>query len=286
MILWIASYPKSGNTWLRTLLSAYYYSNDGAYNQNLLKNIGQFPEKRFFEDFDHNPEIVGDTTRFWIKAQEKINKDKKFKFFKTHNIFGAVNNHKFTNKENTAGCIYIVRDPRNIITSLKNHYELDDEGALKWMTNEKKFIYDVHKVKQYGYSDFQFISSWATNYKSWKIQKEIPIKIIRYEDLLKETFVVFKDIVEFINKTLNIKAKIDKKKLKNSVQSTFFDKLKKEEKNKGFVEAVPSIEDKKKIPFFYLGPDNDWRKILSKDKKFELTDLFKNDLKELGYEQV
>ena len=43
---------------------------------------------------------------------------------------------------------------------------------------------------------------------------------------------------------------------------------------------------KKKIPFFYLGPDNDWRKILSKDKKFELTDLFKNDLKELGYEQV
>ena len=49
---------------------------------------------------------------------------------------------------------------------------------------------------------------------------------------------------------------------------------------------MPSIEDKKKIPFFYLGPDNDWRKILSKDKKFELTDLFKNDLKELGYEQV
>jgi len=48
MLLWIASYPKSGNTWLRTLLSAYYYSNDGVYNQNLLKNIGQFPEKKTF----------------------------------------------------------------------------------------------------------------------------------------------------------------------------------------------------------------------------------------------
>ena len=43
MILWIASYPKSGNTWLRTLLSDYYYSADGVFDQNILKNIGQFP---------------------------------------------------------------------------------------------------------------------------------------------------------------------------------------------------------------------------------------------------
>uniref|UniRef100_UPI0040497E6C sulfotransferase domain-containing protein n=1 Tax=Candidatus Pelagibacter sp. TaxID=2024849 RepID=UPI0040497E6C len=123
MILWIASYPKSGNTWLRTLLSAYYYSNDGVYNQNLLKNIGQFPEKRHFVGFDYNLREVADTARFWLKSQEKINEDKKLKFFKTHNIFGTVNDCKFTNKENSIGCIYIVRDPRNVITSLKNHYE-------------------------------------------------------------------------------------------------------------------------------------------------------------------
>ena len=50
MIFWIASYPKSGNTWLRTLISAYYYSKDGIYNENLIKNIGQFPEKKHFQD--------------------------------------------------------------------------------------------------------------------------------------------------------------------------------------------------------------------------------------------
>ena len=55
MIFWIASYPKSGNTWLRTLISAYYYSKDGVFNQNILKNIGQFPEKRHFVSFDYNP---------------------------------------------------------------------------------------------------------------------------------------------------------------------------------------------------------------------------------------
>ena len=284
MILWIASYPKSGNTWLRSLLSAYHSSENGVFNQAILKNIGQFPEKRHFTSFDYNSKDVTDTTRFWIKAQEKINEDKKLRFFKTHNIFGAVNNHKFTNKKNSAGCIYIVRDPRNVITSLKNHYEMSYEESLKWMTNSKKFIYDVENVKKDGYSDFQFISSWSTNYKSWKIQKEIPVKIIRYEDLLKETYVVFKEIIEFTNKILNIKKKIDRNKIKNSVRSTFFDKLKNEEKLNGFIEAVSSKKNKKKIPFFYLGPDNDWRKILDKDQQSEFTDIFKEDLKEFGYD--
>ncbi|MDB2601498.1 sulfotransferase domain-containing protein [Candidatus Pelagibacter ubique] len=283
MIFWIASYPKSGNTWLRALISAYYYSKDGVFNQNILKNIGQFPEKKYLTGFNHNPNEVGDTAKFWIKAQEKINEDKKIRFFKTHNIFGAVNNSKFSNKQNSAGCIYIVRDPRNVITSIKNHYELDDNEALKWMINPKKFIYDVERVEQYGYSDFQFISSWSMNNKSWRVQKEIPIKIIRYEDLLKETYNVFKDVIEFINKTLHIKDKINKEKLKNSVRSTFFDKLKNDEKNNGFVEAVPSKISKEKIPFFNLGPDNDWKKILDKDQQIKLTDMFQGDLIELGY---
>ena len=283
MIFWIASYPKSGNTWLRALISAYFYSKDGVFNQNILKNIGQFPEKKYLTGFNHNPNEVGDTAKFWIKAQEKINEDKKLRFFKTHNIFGAVNNSKFSNKQNSAGCIYIVRDPRNVITSIKNHYELDDNEALKWMINPKKFIYDVERVEQYGYSDFQFISSWSMNNKSWRVQKEIPIKIIRYEDLLKETYNVFKDVIEFINKTLHIKDKINKEKLKNSVRSTFFDKLKNDEKNNGFVEAVPSKISKEKIPFFNLGPDNDWKKILDKDQQIKLTDMFQGDLIELGY---
>jgi hypothetical protein len=284
MIFWIASYPKSGNTWLRTLISAYYYSKDGIFNQSILEKIGQFPEKRYFVDFNYDPGNVTDTAKFWIKSQEKINKDKKIRFFKTHNIFGKVNDYDFTNKDNSAGCIYIVRDPRNVITSLENHYEMHHEEALKWITNLNKYIYDVHKMKEDGYSNFQFISSWSMNYKSWNIQKKIPIKIIKYEDLLKETFVVFKDIVEFVNKTLNIKEKIDIDKLKNSVISTNFNKLKNDEKNNGFIEAVLSKKNKEKIPFFNLGPDNDWRKILDKDQQSKLTDIFKEDLIELGYE--
>ena len=284
MIFWIASYPKSGNTWLRALISAYYYSKDGIFNQSILKNIGQFPEKRHFVDFNYDSGNVTDTAKLWIKSQEKINKDKKIRFFKTHNTFGKVNNCDFTNKDNSAGCIYIVRDPRNVITSLENHYEMNHEEALKWITNLNKYIYDVHKIKEDGYSNFQFISSWSMNYKSWRVQKKIPIKIIQYEDLLKETYVVFKDIIEFINKTLNIKEQVNRDKLKNSVNSTHFNKLKSDEKKNGFVEAVPSKKNEEKIPFFNLGPDNDWRKILDKNQQSNLTKIFKEDLIKLGYE--
>ena len=283
MIFWIASYPKSGNTWLRALISSYYYSEDGVFHEKIIKNIGQFPEKKHFTSFNYDPKVVTDTTRFWIKAQEKINEDKKLRFFKTHNVFGSLNNQNFTNKENSIGCIYIIRDPRNIITSLKNHYELDDDSALKWMTRENNFIYDVEKLDRDGYSDFQFISSWVTNYKSWKVQKKIPIKIIKYEDLLNKTYAVFMDVVKFINETTNNKEKISKDKLKNSVNSTLFDKLKNNEEKYGFSEAIQSKKENKKIPFFHLGPKNDWRRILDEDFKKKLNNVFEKNLIELSY---
>ena len=283
MIFWIASYPKSGNTWLRALLSSYYYTKDGKYDQSFIKKIGQFPEKRHFKNFEYNKDIVTDTSKYWIKAQEKINLDNSLRFFKTHNSFGKLNNNQFTDEKNSIGGIYIIRDPRNVITSLKNHYELNDDQALEWMMNEKNFIYDVVNFEKDGYSDFQFISSWSMNYKSWKIQSKIPIKIIKYEDLLSETFVVFKDIIKFINKITFNKEKINIDKLKNSVSSTFFDKLKDDEKKNGFSESIISKKNKKKIPFFYLGPKNDWKKILPEKLQTKISDSFKNEFKELGY---
>lgn len=281
MIIWLASYPKSGNTWLRTLISSYYYSSDGFYKHELIKQIGQFPEKKYFESFEYDPKSVIGTSNFWIKAQEKINRDKKLRFLKTHNVFGKINNNPFTSKENSIGCIYIVRDPRNVITSLSNHYELDYEKSLEWMTNHKKYIYDNRGENDYG--NFQFISSWSNNYKSWKIQKDVPIKIIRYEDLLEKTYEVTKDIIRFINETSKIQVKIDIKKLKNSVNSTLFVKLKKLEKNNGFSEAIFSKKKNKMIPFFNLGPDNNWKNILNKSFADKLCNIFAEDLLELGY---
>ena len=281
MIFWIASYPKSGNTWLRSLLSSYYYSQDGFFDQELLIQIGQFPEKKYFTGFDYDSSIITDTSKFWISAQDRINQDKKFRFFKTHNVLGSINGNKFTDLNNTVGCVYIIRDPRNVVTSLKNHYEIKDEEALKFMINEKKFIYDYQSKNDYG--DFQFISSWEKNYQSWNNQSMFPVKFIKYENLYNNTFNVFRDLIEFIEKITNGKNNFDKKKAQNAVQSCSFEKLKSIEKKDGFSESILSKNESKKIPFFHLGPENNWRKIFNKEFQNELNMIFSKNLKELDY---
>ncbi len=281
MIFWIASYPKSGNTWIRAIISSYYYSKDGIFSENLIKNIGQFPEKIHFRGFNYKKDNVVDTTKYWIKAQERINKDKKIKFFKTHNCLSSINNHNFTNRENTIAAIYIVRDPRNLITSLKNHYELNYDQALNFMTSENKFIYDYREKNDY--SDFQFISSWERNLISWKSQDMFPVKIIRYEDLLDKTYFISESLINFINKVSNNKKGINRQKLKNSINSTSFKKLKNYENKYGFSEAVKSKNFNKFIPFFHLGPDNDWKKLLDLKLQKKLNTVFNKSLKSFSY---
>ena len=281
MIIWIASYPKSGNTWLRSLISSYYFSKKGFFDQNNLKLVDQFPEKKYLKDFKYKKEIPGETAKYWIEAQNKINSEKKIRFFKTHNFLGSFNNYEFTNKQNTLGAIYIVRDPRNVITSLKNHYDINYDDALNFIKSERKFIYDFNKENDY--SDFQIISSWENNYQSWKNNKVFPIKFIRYEDLEKETFKVFKNIIEFFGSIGGDKKPFERKKAINAINSTSFETLKNLEKNKGFVEQVLSINDKKKIPFFYLGPKNNWKKILKKDIQQNIEKNFNQSLKDLNY---
>ena len=281
MIFWIASYPKSGNTWLRALLSSYYYSEDGIFNENLLQNIAQFPEKIHFSDFNYDRKIVTDTSKLWIKAQEKINRNNKLNYFKTHNILGSINNSNFTNKKNTAGAIYIVRDPRNVLTSIQNHYELSKDEALKFMLSEKKYIHNYH-VKD-DFSDFQFISSWEKNYKSWINQKIFPVKLIRYEDLAIKTLEIFIEIIEFITTIAKEKNVLNKFKAHNCVETTNFENMKNLEKNNGFIESVLSKNDSQKIPFFHLGPKNDWKSMFDKNYQEKLNIVFENNLKELDY---
>ncbi len=283
MIFWIASYPKNGNTWLRSILSAYYFTNDGNFtNDKILKNIPQFPEKKYFDDFDYDKSDPVSTTRFWIRAQELINKDKKIRFFKTHNVYGSLNNYEFSNYNNSIGAVYIIRDPRNVLTSLTNHFEMEKEEALNFMLNEKKFTYDYFKNNDF--SDFQFIGSWEKNYKSWINNKDFPVKLIKYEDLMNETFHVVKDLINFINKNCKIDDNFDKSRAQAAIESTTFEKLKKIEKKFGFSESIKSKNQvNKKVPFFNLGPSNNWQKIFDTNFANKLNVIFRESLQELHY---
>ena len=98
MIIWLASYPKSGNTFLRSLLASYFYSENGDFEFEQLKKIEQFPVNENFEKIGININDKFEVAKNYIKAQEEINKTKKLSFWK-------VGGHKHT--QNLASWLHI-----------------------------------------------------------------------------------------------------------------------------------------------------------------------------------
>jgi len=280
MIIWISSYPKSGNTWLRSLISNYFFSKDGNFNFELIKQIDSFPSSRFFRNYKDKFEKPEDTSKYWIKEQEKINSLNKIFFLKTHNALCKINGNKFTDQNNTLAAIYLVRDPRNVITSIANHYQITTRNAFDFMKDKNRGIIEREGNR---YTGFQPLFSWDLHLKSWTENTLYPSLIIKYEDLIIDTASVFKKVLEFIKKISNSKNNIDKQKLLKCVENCKFSNLKMMEREKGFDESVVDKKTGDKIAFFNLGEKNNFEDILEKDLINEMNDYFKYQLKKYKY---
>ena len=281
MIIWLASYPKSGNTWLRSLLASYYFSKDGSFDFKLLDNIDQFPSTQFFRDKKDTFLAPEDTSNLWLSEQEKITQDNKIRFLKTHNALCKINSNSFTNEKNTLAGIYIIRDPRNIVTSLANHYQVDVNKAFDFMKDEKKAL--IEKVNE-RYLGFVPILSWVLHQESWIKCTKFPVLTIRYEDLQLETFQTLLKVIKFINKLSNLENLINETKAKKSIISCEFEKLKKLENKNGFSEAMVDKKTKKKISFFNLGRKNDYKRLLQTNLIDEMSSLYNQQIKKFNYE--
>ena len=280
MIIWLASYPKSGNTLLRTILSAYLYTDNGNFKFELLDYIKQFPAKIWFKKLGVDIENNFEVEKNYIQAQKLINSYNSNNILKTHSSYQLNYHYKFTDFENTLGAIYVVRDPRNVVTSFSNHFQMTQEQSLEKMLSSS-FETKILGVKN---DTPVFIGSWSSNYNSWK-SEELKDKclLIRYEDLINKKKETIIKILEFIAKLSRIKLKLNEKKLENTLKTTDFNYLKKLEKEKGFIEAIIDSKTGKRINFFNLGPKNEWKNLLKDNIRKKIEDLFKQEMIELEY---
>jgi len=283
MIVWLASYPKSGNTLIRSMLAAYFFSKDGIYNFDLIKNIKQFPKTSLFEKMAINIRNEREIVKNYIAAQETFNKKNSIQFLKTHSYLFDIEGHRFTDLKNSLGVIYIVRDPRNVVTSWANFANISIEKAADKLINTTRMggnIYSFDKNDQI----IVYTGNWSSHYRSWKSFKyQDRYLLIKYEDLINNRDFIFKKILKFLYKLKNTKFIINQKKFKNVIETTDFHKMKEIEEQKGFFEGKVNLQTGKRIPFFNLGPKNDWKKLLNIETKKNIEEAFKKEMVELGY---
>ncbi len=282
MIIWIASYPKCGNTWVRSFISALLYTEDGKFTFKNLESIPQYPIRHQFSGFLEDFSDINSIKKNWITTQTKMNLDNKVKFLKTHHVNCKIDNHAFTNFDNTLGVIYIVRDPRNVLTSLINHYSLNNQlEAKKFLFEEKNWLGFKKENNKIQLTRFPtLISSWKTNYNSWKNTSK-NLLLIKYENLISNPELEFSKLTNYLENIINIK--FDKNKIENAINSTSFETLKNKELKEGFIEGAKDKTNDGKKRFFNLGPENNWKNLVKKEIVDEVEKNFEIEMKELNY---
>ena len=276
MISWIASYPKSGNTFIRSFLASYLFSDTGKFDFDLLYNILQFPSLKFSKTDLFSKK---DAAQNWIYNQNFFfnNKDT---FLKTHNTLIEFEGYKFTSPKQTKGAIYIVRDPRNVVLSMSHHYSLTYEESFEKMINNEASL--LEKTFNNDHSNFTFLGSWSNHYKSWRDNNEFKVLFLKYEDFEENAEKEFKKMLSFIYELKNEKFIINDKKFSNALKSTNFTNLKNKENIYGFEESIYSDKGKK-LNFFNFGFQNKWQKKLPNDMIKKINLSLKNEIIELGY---
>ena len=280
-IVWLTSYPKSGNTWLRYLISNYFYNTEKSFDFNIIRKIDKFPSEKYFNDITplEKKEILKDPkkiSKHWIPSQ--INFQKKindFVFFKTHNPLIVLDNNYFTSEDVSLAIIHIVRDPRDVALSYSNFTNKSIDETINFLITKKLFIRhtsDKHSL------DFDMLGSWSLHYSSWcNGLIKIPRILIRYEDLLENPFLEFLKLIKFLSEILNIQ--VNENQINFSLESSNFKSLSKNEKMSGFSEN--NAQNNKN--FFNIGKKNQWESKLSYSQIKKIEKNFLIEMRQLGY---
>lgn len=238
-INWLASYPKSGNTWVRIFLANLMANNEQPIDINELQefsiasNRDAFDELSGLSSSDLTLEEI-ERLRPHVYEVQSDNATEKL-FLKIHDAYVytcegiPLVSTKATNK-----ALYIIRNPLDVAVSFAHHLGVTNEKAVENMCNEQ-FAFCNKTVKLHKQLE-QKLLSWEKHVISWTNQQNIPVKVVRYEDLLHQPESTFTSIVDFFE--LNY----TKSQILSAIQNSSFSELKKQEEAHGFIEKSPQAK--------------------------------------------
>jgi hypothetical protein len=271
-ILWLASYPRSGNTWLRAFLHNLFRNTQEPYDINRLHDLTLIDgEARWYRMFDPRPateltkEEVAALRPEVHAAMTAAHPDTVF--VKTHNASVEDRGTPMITLEHTAGAIYVVRNPFDVAVSYSHHYGASLEDAVAAMNrpgnqsiaNQENFVYELH-------------GSWSEHVRSWTAMPNGALHVVRYEDMAREPLRTFRGIAAFLGLPAT------PARIAGAIERSSFIVLQQQEARHGFRER-----SKKSDRFFRAGEIGQGQRLLTAGLIEELRAAHREVMARFGY---
>lgn len=247
-IVWLASFPKSGNTWVRTFLASYFLGDiDINHLRRFTTGDGRldFFHRAAGGNYDSSSDFMA-YAKVRTKALELIAASRDgHHFVKTHTRIQNVSGIDLIPPRLTAAAIYIVRNPFDVAPSLARHNNVDIDQVIEMMTSRENIMSSDKGI-------WEFIGRWDEHVHCWTGAAGLPHVMVRYEDLHANPQKGFQPIFNFLQ------IEVDQKKLRQALKASSFNALRKQEGERGFIEKPPHMEK-----FFHSGKAGGWRETLN-----------------------
>ncbi|MBN2613956.1 MAG: sulfotransferase domain-containing protein [Bacteroidales bacterium] len=274
-IVWLASYPKSGNTWFRIFLTNLLEDGDepadinALYPTTIASSRSLFDEAAGVPSSDLTQDEVERLRPQVYRYMSEITSETIY--HKIHDAWITLSDETpLIPGDITKAVLYFVRNPLDIAVSFAHHSATSIDKAIDMM-NDPAFAFCSRENKLHNQTR-QRLLTWSLHVTSWTDRSGLPLHIIRYEDMLTDTFNTFKKAIVFIG--LNYP---DEKILK-ALEFSSFEKIKSQEQEKGFREKAA-----KSVSFFRKGIAGDWQRTLTPEQVNRIVSNHGNMMERFGY---
>jgi hypothetical protein len=274
-IIWLASYPKSGNTWFRAFLANLLYHTDKPADINELQFVSIASNRQLFDEMAgiSSSDLTFDEIeklRPYVYEQLAENLETDI-FMKIHDAFIYTSEGKLLVSEKASKkALYFIRNPLDVAVSFAHHSCVSFDKIVKIMnTPDYSFCNSPDRLNN---QMFQRLLTWSEHIKSWTEQNIIPVKILKYEDMHNDSYNIFREALEFLE------LKYSNADIKRAIRFSAFNELQKQEKKSGFKEKAPLSK-----MFFRKGKVGSWREELVPELTQKIISQHFYIMKKFGY---